>query len=93
MLIAGSIFLFLIVIPFVKDKPLIDSGTYIQENGVVKNDVHVGYMRYISTIWVELGGEEVNLYIAYIENGIHTGDTVKVTYLPNTKFAVIEKSK
>lgn len=87
------IYFFVVALPLIKDKPIIDSKDYIQARGIVyEAEDRGGHRGIMSTIWIEIDGEKMSFYVAKADSSIKVGDNVKVTYIPNSKFAVVEKS-
>ena len=86
-----AIYFFFVALPIIKDKSFINSNEFAQKNGIVYEEIHGGYRNVLRTIGIEVDGKKLRFRIAYADDGIHAGDKVKVTYIPNSTYAVVEK--
>ena len=78
-------------LPIIKDKRIIDNQHYCVAEGQVLHDVDEGGMFGLSrSINISIDGSPYEFSVAFIDNDVKVGDEVKVTYLPNSKYAVIE---
>lgn len=84
-------YFWLSALPIIKDKKLIDSNQYDVVYGTVLHDVYDGGMFGLSkSINIQVDGKEYEYSVAGIDENIHQGDFVKITYLPHSMYAVIE---
>ena len=86
-------FVIYVYFPIVLDKQIIDDNNYsVLDCAIVKQDiVEGGAFGLLKSIIVEQDGIEYELSVLKVEGNIKKDDIVKVTYLPNSKYAVIEK--
>ena len=78
-------------LPMIKDKKVIDSEEYNIAYGVLEHEVCDGGMFGLSkSINMHFDEKEYEFSVAYIDENIKVGDYVKITYLPNSMYAVIE---
>lgn len=84
-----------VIYPIMSDKKIIDSNTYlVMDNCCVYQEIiGTGLMGLSKIIIVESNGKQYVLKVAQADGGIEKGDKVKVTYLPNSRYAVIEKEE
>jgi len=88
------IFFFIGVLPIIKDKKTIDSNNFYKLNGKIYHGVNSGGRYGLSkTVTIESDGELYRFRVVYIEEGLSLNDEVKVTYLENSRYAVIESRK
>ncbi|PWT27859.1 hypothetical protein CPT75_12495 [Butyrivibrio fibrisolvens] len=81
-----------VAIPIIRDKTVIDSGEYCVQEGIVSQAVtDGGLLGLFKTIIVTIDKTDYEFSVAYAEEGITKGDIVNITYLPHSKYAVIEK--
>mgnify|MGYP006873172584 FL=1 len=80
-----------IMLPIYKDKQLLLHNSYECTHGIVYQEV-VGGGAYdlFKTIIVDVDGDNINYNVLYAEKNIKKGDMVKVTYLPNSMYAIVE---
>ena len=92
--IFGIIAFFLLVVPFAKDKKAIETDDYCELYGIISHDVKKsGRGGAFKLITIGSEGKEYEFRISYIEEGLSLNDEVKVTYLENSRYAVIESRK
>ena len=83
-----------IALPIIKDKEIIEKQQYVVEEGQVLHDVDNGGMFGLQkSIKISIDGNYCRFSVAFIADDVKEGDKVKVTYLPNSKYAVIEKEE
>lgn len=79
------------VLPIYKDKKFLSQNTFKCTHGVVYQEVlDGGVLGLFKTIIIEVDGNDVEYNVLYVEKNIKKGDMVKVTYLPNSMYAIIE---
>ena len=84
-------FFFTFTMPFIKDKKIIDTNTYYEINGIATYGiVNGGAMGLSKSIIVQVDDKEYEFSVAWADSNIEKGSKVKVTYLPNSKYAVVE---
>ncbi|PHU39788.1 hypothetical protein CSX00_09230 [Pseudobutyrivibrio ruminis] len=87
--IAG--YMWFVSIPIIQDKPLINKNKYVVITGTVTQEVVDGGLLGLSrSIIIKQDGMEYEFKVAWADNNIKKGDTVLVTYLPHSKYAIIE---
>ena len=79
--------------PMLKDKPLIDDNKYelLDNATVIQGVTRGGIFGLCEDIIVEYDDKEYDLNVVKADDNINKGDIVKVIYLPNSEYAVIEK--
>ena len=84
-----------VMYPIIIDKKIIDSQEYsVMDNCCVSQEIiGTGYRGLSKTIIVESNGEQYEFEVLKADEGIEKGDRVKVTYLPNSRYAIIEKEE
>lgn len=95
MLIPISVVLYLgvVALPMFRDIPYIKRNSYVVINDavVVQEVTDGGLLGLFKTIIVSYNDDEYELNVLKTVGEIEEGDIVKVTYLPNSEYAVIEK--
>ncbi len=87
-----SSFAIMDVMPLIKDKMFIDSNNYVVCSGIASQKVVDGGLLGLSkSIMVVVDGVNYEFGVVGKYDDIKKGDSVKVTYLPNSKYAVIER--
>ena len=91
MLLCIGIF-YSIIIPIIKDEIHLKNISYLEINGIVYHKVMSGGLFDLSkTIIVTVDDENLRYQVLYSDKNIEKGDFVKVSYLPNSKYSIIEK--
>ena len=82
------------MIPITKDKSYIDNKNYEVCYGETLQEVVDGGLFGLSkSIIINVDGTECEFNLLKYDKNIKQGDKVKVTYLTNSKYAVIEKQE
>ena len=78
-------------LPIYKDKKLMSQNSYECTHGVVSQEVlGGGVYGLFKTIIIDVDDNDVVYCVLYADKNIKKGDLVKVTYLPNSKYAIVE---
>lgn len=82
-----------VVLPLYKDKKLLSKNSFECTHGVVYQEVlDGGVLGLFKTIIIDVDGNDVEYNVLYAEKNIKKGDLVKVTYLPNSMYAIVESN-
>ncbi len=85
-----GIYAIMFVLRFVKDKKAIDANDYDVVSGIATYGIMDGGLLGLSkTIIIKVDDKEYEFRVAWADD-ISKGDSVKATYLPHSKYAIIE---
>lgn len=81
-----------VMLPLYKDKVLLSQNKYECRSGIACQEVYrSGLYGLFKSIIVETDGEKFNYEVIYADKEIKKGDLVKVTFLPNSTYSIVEK--
>lgn len=90
-LVIIAIYAWKFAIPIIQDKPYIDSNDYcVMEGNVYQEVVGSGLFGLSKFIIIECNDNNYEFDVVWADSNIKKDDNVKVTYLPNSKYAVVE---
>ncbi|MCR5416645.1 MAG: hypothetical protein K6E79_07610 [Pseudobutyrivibrio sp.] len=83
---------FYTIIPIIKDTPSCIEKNYVESNGSAYQEVvDGGALGLFKSIIVIHENEKIEYRVLWADKDIKKGNRVKVTYLTNTKWAIVEK--
>ena len=87
----AGVYVFMFVLPVIKDKKAVDANDYDVVSGIATYGVMDGGLLGLSkTIIIQVDDKEYEFRVAWADD-ISEGDSVKATYLKHSRYAVIEK--
>ncbi len=82
------------MLPIAKDSKYIYNKEYKVDHGIVYREaMRKGSLGLFKSIIVTVDGQEYVYRVLYNDDNIKKGDSVRITYLPNTTWSVVEKEE